>query len=338
MIVDIRSSVKELNACKPDQIPEQVQQSESPLILRGLASAWPAVREGNKSPAALCDYLRRFYQGAPVTASIGPPEVQGRIFYNEDMTGFNFQPKRLQLNAVLEQLLAYQNDATPPVYYVGSTSVEQCLPGFRAENDLALEESQPMVRLWIGNRTRIAAHYDIPNNIACVVAGRRRVVLFPPQQLQNLYIGPLDFAPAGQAISLVDFHKPDFDRYPRFREALQHAQLAELNPGDAILIPSMWWHHIESLDSVNMLVNYWWRQSPAFMGSPLEVLNHALLSIRDLPDAQRKAWRNLFDYYIFQEDADAASHIPEASRGVLSAIDEIKARKLRAQLLNQLNR
>ncbi len=337
-MLNISSSVKELDDCTPDHIPEQVRQSDEPLILRGLVSDWPIVHEAKKSPAELCDYLRRFYQGVPVTASIGSPEIQGRIFYNDDMTGFNFQPQRLQLDAVLEKLLAYQHDATPPVFYVGSTSVDQCLPGFRAENDLALEASQPMVRLWIGNQTRIAAHYDIPNNIACVVAGRRQVILFPPEQLQNLYVGPLDFAPAGQAISLVDMHEPDFEKYPRFREALKHAQLAELDTGDAIFIPSMWWHHIEGLDKLNMLVNYWWRQSPAFMGSPLEVLNHALLSIRDLPEAQRKAWRNLFDYYIFQEDEDVASHIPEASRGVLAPIDETKARKLRAQLLNQLNR
>lgn len=336
--MDISSLVKELDDCKPDHISEQVRESETPLILRGLVSDWPIVQAARQSPAELCDYLRRFYQGVLVTASTGPPEIQGRIFYNADMSGFNFQPERVQLDAVLEKLLAYQNDATPPVCYVGSTSVDHCLPGFRAENDLTFEDSQPMVRLWIGNQSRIAAHYDIPDNIACVVAGRRRVILFPPEQLQNLYVGPLDFAPAGQAISLVDMHKPDFDKYPRFREALEHAQLAELGPGDAIFIPSMWWHHVEGLDSLNMLVNYWWRQSPAFMGSPLEVLNHALLSIRDLPDAQRKAWRNLFGYYIFQEDVDAASHIPEASRGVLSSIDETKARKLRAQLLNQLNR
>ena len=92
---------------------------------------------------------------------------------------------------------------------------------------------EQLASLWIGNRTRTAAHFDLPQNIACVISGRRRFTVFPIGQLPNLYVGPLDFTPAGQAISLVDFHAPDFERYPRFREALRHAQVAELEPGDA---------------------------------------------------------------------------------------------------------
>ena len=88
---------------------------------------------------------------------------------------------------------------------------------------------------------------------------------------------------AGQSISLVDFAKPDFEAYPKFRQALDAAQVVELEPGDAILIPSMWWHHVESLDDMNILINYWWRNTPAYMGSPVNVLQHAIMGIRDLP-------------------------------------------------------
>ncbi len=148
----------------------------------------------------------------------------------------------------------------------------------------------------------------------------------------------MDFTPAGQAISLVDFHNPDFDRHPKFHEALQQAQVAELEPGDAIFIPSMWWHHVEGLDNFNMLVNYWWLSSPAYMGSPLHALNHALLSIRDLPETQRKVWQDIFNFYVFNADEHTTQHIPPQARGVLAPIDELAARKLRALLLKQLNR
>src|SRR5262249_36470217 len=121
-------------------------------------------------------------------------------------------------------------------------------------------------------------------------------------------------------------------------EAVKHAQVAELAPGDAIFIPSMWWHHIESLDSFNVLVNYWWRQSPMFMDSPMNALMLALMTVRDLPPEQRKAWENLFHHYVFAADESTAAHIPNSARRSLAPIDLEAARTLRAMLLKKLNR
>jgi len=103
------------------------------------------------------------------------------------------------------------------------------------------------VSFWLGNKTRISAHYDYPDNIACVVAGTRRFTLFPPEQIGNLYVGPVDKTPSGQAISLVDFSNPDLERFPNFELAMQAGYQAVCEPGDAIYIPSLWWHHVESL-------------------------------------------------------------------------------------------
>ena len=284
------------------------------------------------------DYLKRFYQDATVGVLVGGPEIQGRIFYNEDLTGFNFQRRMTKLDVVLEALAKAQADENAPTVYLGSTTIDTCLPGFRGENDLELTAVAPLASIWLGNRTRIAAHYDVPDNLACVAAGRRRFTLFPPDQLTNLYVGPLDFTPAGQAISMVDFAQPDFERYPKFKVALRHAQVADMNPGDAIFIPSMWWHHVEGLDAFNVLINYWWRRSPGHMGTPDSVLLHALLSLRDLPAEQREAWRGIFNHYVFEPDEDTVRHIPERSRGVLAPLGDAAARGLRALLLNRLNR
>ncbi|MFX8258165.1 cupin-like domain-containing protein, partial [Acinetobacter baumannii] len=86
--------------------------------------------------------------------------------------------------------------------------------------------------------------------------------------------------PAGQPISLVDLAAPDLARFPRFAEALPHAQVVTLEPGDALFIPSQWWHGVEGLDPINALVNFWWRQTPAFMDTPLNTLMLALLTLR----------------------------------------------------------
>ncbi|HEY4368901.1 MAG TPA: cupin-like domain-containing protein [Steroidobacteraceae bacterium] len=334
----IANNVRQVAGLDPQALPDEILKSTQPLVLKGLVANWPVARAGLESEQAADVYLRRFYRDATVNALLGTPDIGGRFFYNEDLSGFNFQPARVRLDTVLDEIARHRHDAQPPAIYVGSTTVDTCLPGFRTENDVALGERQPLVSVWIGNRTRIAAHHDLPDNLACVVVGHRRFTLFPPQQLDNLYVGPLDFTPAGQAISLVDFAHPDFDRFPRFAEALQDAQVAELGPGDAMFIPSMWWHHIESLDSLNVLVNYWWRQSPPFMDSPMNALMLAIMSVRDLPQEQREAWQNLFRHYVFEADENTSGHIPEQARRVLSPLDAQAARELRARLLKKLNR
>jgi hypothetical protein len=312
--------------------------SPEPLVLRGLVSQWPMVAAARRSPADAAAYLLRRYAGMQVTVATLQPEAEGRFFYSDDLAGFNFQRGKRALDAILTELAHASRHPRPPSIYVASTDIDECLPGFRAENDLDLGARQPHVRIWLGNRTRIAAHHDLPTNLACVAAGRRRFTLFPPEQLANLYIGPLEFTPAGQAVSLVDFARPDFARFPRFAQALEHARVAELSAGDAILIPSLWWHHIEGLDDLNVLINYWWRRSPAHLGAPHWPLMLAMMAIRDLPREERAAWQEIFRHYVFEADRDTAAHIPESRRGAMSAFDEETARAMRAAMVTLLSR
>jgi hypothetical protein len=291
------------------------------------------------APAAI-QYLKRFDHGAmPVVATVAPPEAAGRVFYNDVLSGFTFRREKIPLAVALDTLRKYLDDPAPPSIYVASTTIDTFLPGFRDENAIDFDDRDPLASIWIGNRSRIPAHQDVPDNLACVVAGRRRVTLFPPSQLENLYVGPLDHTPAGQAVSLVDFHAPDLARFPKFTEAMRHARGAVLEAGDAVLIPSMWWHHMEGLDAFNVLVNYWWRQSPAWMDTPMNALMLAIMSVRDLPPAERAIWKDVFAHYVFDYDeAGTAGHIPEPARRVLSSpIDEARVRHLRALLIRRLD-
>lgn len=337
-MLEIDKSVEEVKRANPGRPGNEVLTSTQPLLLRDFVSDWPFVKAGIQSMDAAIDYLGRFYENATVGAFFGAPDVEGRVFYNEDMSGFNYERAMLKLDEFLGKIQEHAEDEDPPALYIGSTTVDTCLPGFRTDNDIDFGEIEPLASIWMGNRTRIAAHYDLPDNLACNVVGRRRFILFPPEELENLYAGPIDFTPAGQTISLVDFHQPDLEKYPKFNAALENAQVAELGPGDAIFIPSMWWHHVEALGSFNVLINYWWRQSPAYMGPPIDVLMHALLTIRDLPEAQRNAWYGIFKHYVFEADEETVQHIPEQRRGVLAPMNERVARELRAHILNNLNR
>lgn len=332
--------MRELTGLQARDLPPELLCSAEPLLLRGLVAHWPAVR-AHDGPGGIVGHLRRHDRGAIVGALLGAPEIDGRFFYSDDLRGFNFQRGRMRFGDLLDVLERHRDDPHPPSLYVGSTEIDATLPAFRAENDLGpavLARWNPLASLWLGNRTRIAAHQDMPDNLACVVAGRRRFTLFPPEQVANLYIGPLEFNPAGQPISLVDFHRPDLQRFPRFAQAMEQAQVVELGPGDALFIPSLWWHHVEALEPVNLLVNYWWRRTPMHMDSPTGALLHAIMTVRDLPAEQRQACRALFDHYVFDADARTAAHIPPHARDILAPLDEAASRGLRARVMRWLNR
>ena len=53
------------------------------------------------------------------------------------------------------------------------------------------------------------------------------------------------------------------------------------------------------------------------MDTPQNTLLHALISLRDRPEPEKQAWRELFDYYVFGPAERAGAHLPEHARGNL---------------------
>jgi hypothetical protein len=300
---------------------EEILTHYRPAVLRGLVWSWPAVQAGLRSNAEAVRYLTALDNGSPVQAILMPPEENGRIRYIDTMDGCNFVRRQLPVSAIVEQLSRYALFDAPPSVAVQSAPIPECLPGFTHENRLSLLDEAVVPRLWLGNRVTVPAHFDESDNLACVVAGRRRFTLFPPEQVSNLYIGPLDFTPTGAAMSIATLAEPDYTRYPRLKDALAAACVAELAPGDALYIPTLWWHHVESLDrQLNVLVNYWWKGSIGAverMPSAMGCLLHALLNVRPLAPELREAWAAIFQYYVFDENDDRFDYIPERRRGVL---------------------
>lgn len=337
-------AVRRLAGVRPDKVPwDRLFEERQPVVLEGLAGGWPLVEHGRAGPDAAVRYLKQFAGDRPVTGFTGPPEIAGRFHYDAELKGMNFASGRHALGEFLDTILAHLDDEAPPSFYIGSTDLDIFLPGLRAENDLRLDHpafgvKPPLVSIWIGNRTTAAAHYDMSNNLACNMVGHRRFTLFPPEQVENLYPGPLEPTPGGQVVTMVDFRAPDLDRYPRFAEAMAAAQVAELEPGDVLYYPALWWHQVDALDRFNAMINYWWNPVPAFMDTPQNTLLHALLSLRDRPEHEKQSWRVLFDYYVFGPAGRAAEHLPGHAQGPLAPMDDAAARRLRAQLLHRLNR
>ena len=296
---------------------EAITIRRDPAVLKGLGAGWSIVKAAATGDEGLCDYIAQRAVEEMQDVLIAPTSAKGLFSYTEGLNGRNFDRRRVPLKGFLDQLLQLRTAADAPAVYIQSTPAPQIMLGFATENINLLIDDAIEPRLWIGNATRVAAHFDVADNLAIVAAGRRRFILFPPEQVNNLYVGPLDFTPAGQPISLVDPEAPDFTRFPLFHDAMSSAQIAELEPGDAIYIPSPWWHYVAALSPVNLLVNYWWRDYPAACGTPFNWLVHGLLTMRHLPKAERDAWRAIIDHYVFEDSGDPAAHIPEAARSVL---------------------
>ena len=321
-------------AVAADALAARLAGATQPFVVRAQAAHWPLVQASRQGGAAARALLASQARNRAFPASIGAAD---RLFYDDAMA-MNFRMEMAPLPHWLDAMAAAESDAHAPTVYLSSIDMGDYFTGLAEAHSLPLGARQPLASIWIGTRTCIAAHNDVPENIAVCAAGRRRFTLFPPEQFSNLYIGPLENTPAGRPVSMVDVRAPDLARFPRFAEALGAAQVAALEPGDAIFVPSQWWHHVEGLAPFNILINFWWRDVPRYLGNPEDALLHAILAVRDLPAADRQRWRAQFDHYVFGGHAAVADHLPADARGILAPLDATTAGQIRARLLRGLSR
>jgi hypothetical protein len=322
----------------PGTLRNEIIPLDRPAVLKGLVKDWPLVRASAQSPAALYDYIRARDQGRPIQILVGKPDIKGVYFFRDDLSGLNFEYAQKSFHETLAALLSYRDRPDPPALYTGAALVSETCPSVAQENTLGILDKAARPRMWLGNAVTAATHYDNMDGINCMVAGRKRFIFFPPDQLPNLYIGPLDLGPGGQPTSLVRVSNPDFERFPRFADALAVAETVDVEPGDAIYIPNLWWHNVESLDPVNLSVNYWWVDGRMGGGEPFAALAHALLAIKPLSADRRDVWRQMFDHYVFETGGDPVPYLPPDRRGMLGEMSPELQAHVRAQLIRSLTK
>jgi hypothetical protein len=331
--LDQLPSPREVEAIPYARFCEEIVPRYRPVVIRNFAPEWKIVKVAQNSARDVGHYLKRFDGGSALELLISPSEAGGRLFYDDTHKGVNFKQQACVLSDGIDRML---NRTGGEQYFFQCMPVREFLPHLETELEFPFKEAKARPFIWIGNRITVPPHFDEANNIAVVAAGRRRFTLFPPEQLKNLYVGRLDYTPAGQPISLVDLNDPDLDKFPKYEEAFRHALSATLLPGDAIYIPSPWWHHVESLGPFNVLVNFWW--SSAFVSSamPFPLLIHAILALRNLPREQRQAWKHIVDHYVFELNGDPGRHLPEDAKGILGELTPELTNQLHQWLVKQM--
>ncbi|XP_061580310.1 tRNA wybutosine-synthesizing protein 5 [Cololabis saira] len=135
-------------------------------------------------------------------------------------------------------------------------------------------------------------HYDVMDNLLAQVTGRKRVVLFSPQDALHLYL-------SGDKSQVLDIDSPDLKRFPEFVKAKRYECVLE--PGDLLFIPALWFHNTLALQ-FGVGVNVFWRNLPAdsydrkdpygnkdpvAAGRALQALERALQGLDGLPPDHR---------------------------------------------------
>ena len=194
------------------------------------------------------------------------------------------------------------DDAQPPMYYVASLLVDGRLPGFR--------EAQRS-RLRRARRQRATEHLDRqPRHrvLPLRCAEQHRLLRRRPAPFHPVSAGA-DRQPVSGAAG-TDARRAGGER-GRFRQLptsnairvsakrSRAGQSAVLEPGDAIFIPSMWWHHVQGLERSTCWSITGGAARPRYIPTPMHALYHALWTIRDRPEREKQAWREVFDYYVF---------------------------------------
>jgi len=250
--------MQEIEQPSPEQFRDEILPAGQPIVMREIAGDWPLVVAAKSGPEECLSMLSAHAAELPVDILRAGPEEEGRFHYTADGSSLNFVRGQASLTRFLAALREHLAAERPYTIAVQGLVAERHVPGFRASHPMPFPPPSAEPRLWIGNAAKVATHNDPTDNIAVVAAGRRRFTLFPPEAEPALYMGPAKPTPAGTPVSMVHVTAPDLDRYPLYKSALDRAVEAELSPGDAIFIPSDWYHHVEALDRFNLLVNYWW--------------------------------------------------------------------------------
>jgi hypothetical protein len=321
----------------PEEFRSRVLEGCRPVVLRGLVANWPAVEAARRSTRELHEYLAAFDVGARVEAFLGDRSIAGKYYYAAEFKGFNFERRELKFLEALALMRDPPAAPTDRTVYVGSVPLSVCMPGFAPAHRVSVLPANVPARIWLGHPSNVSSHYDAFDNLACVVAGRRRFTLYAPEHIAKLYMGPIDNTMAGPPVSLAASAPPgEADRFPLFEEIRDQALVAELEPGDALYLPKLWWHQVESTAPFNVMINHWWDAFSSGPDAPYTSLLLAMIAIAERPPAERQAWRAFFDHLVFRTHGHPLKHLPAEQHGLLGPLKPDNYSYIRARIMRLL--
>ncbi|XP_064405829.1 HSPB1-associated protein 1-like isoform X2 [Halichondria panicea] len=178
----------------------------------------------------------------------------------EDYVPEQWENFNLKVNTTIPTVLQWGEEGTDPskgpfLYYTQDMATMRQFPNvigyIQPVQDLFLSDKNVQVNLWVGREGIVThAHYDCTYNFFFQLQGRKRFTLYPPSD--HLYLYPCLHPHYGH--SQVDILNPDNKKFPLFKSA--RPVVAEVRPGDMLVVPPFWFHHVETLEE-SVSVNVW---------------------------------------------------------------------------------
>lgn len=253
----------DISSITPETFFEQYQKNGIPVVITGLLKS-----EDDWNLDYLCEklgtqqFLLRFY---------------GHERYKYDKRqwvniGSGVEAQSLPFTEYAEMLRnrkAHENDIYLAKCPIKNTPLSATESLRNIGEKLGLKKPVGDLNIWMGPGGHVEClHYDAVDGTLMQLHGAKKVVLFPPAQLSNLYAFPV-YAHLRHGLKLRSWFsqvypdKPDFESFPKLKEALQHKQELILNQGELLYIPAGWWHEVTALgDEMVCSVNRFWSVFP----------------------------------------------------------------------------
>ena len=254
------------------------------------------------------------------------------------MAAFNFTRRPAGLSATVDRLLELADAPDAPAIFLESMSGQAYLPEFAAAHRMPLLDAGAEPRIWIGNAVKVNTHFDLAYNIACVAGGRRRFTLFPPEQVANLYIAPLDFTPSGAPVSLVQLTNPDHARFPRLCRSTAPRAAGGARTRRRVVHSLRLVAPRRIADAIQRAGELLVERRARLRRAPRRVAARAAHASAICRADQRAVWAELFQQLVFTDPEQALAHLPATQRGMLAPPSAERTRQIREKLAKDLGR
>ncbi|HID82426.1 MAG TPA: cupin-like domain-containing protein [Chromatiales bacterium] len=259
------SPTERIKTVTSENFISRYKESQKPVIIEQLTKDWPAREKWN------VEYIKKVAGENIVPLYDSKPST--------DRKHQHAPAARMKIKSYLDLLHQGENDLRMFFYNI-LAEAPQLTEDF-SYPDIGLKLFKKLPVLFFGGKgAKVQMHYDIDlaDILLCHFGGKKRVYLFPPEQTKYIYRVPFSFS----SLFDIDYENPDYEKYPALRNL--KGEIAELDHGDVLYIPSGYWHYIVYEDiSFSMALRAFPRKPKAF-----SKLIYNLVVVRNIDGLMRK--------------------------------------------------